>query len=63
MRGRAGSRKRRGQQRMRCLDRITNSVDMNLSKLWEMGDRGGQRSLVCCGPHGCQDSDMTTNLL
>ena len=29
--------KRRGQQRMRWLDSITYSTDMNLSKLWEMG--------------------------
>ena len=36
MLGKIEGRRRRGQQRMRRLDSITNLMDMNLSKLWEM---------------------------
>ena len=48
--------KRRGQQRMRWLDSITNSKDMNVSKLWEIvEDRGACYATV----HEAAESDMT----
>ena len=51
------SRRRRGRQRMRWLDGITNLMDVSLSKLWEYGD--GQGGLVCCDSWGHKESDMT----
>ena len=54
-----GGKRRRGQQRMRWLDSATNSIDMNLSKLWEMvKDRETWRVAL----HRVTESDMTEQL-
>ena len=57
MLGKIEGRSKRGQQRMKWLDSITDSMHMSLSKLWELVmDREG---LVCCSPWGCKESDRT----
>ena len=60
MLGKIEGRKRRGRHRMGWLDGITDSMDMSLSKLWELVIRQG--GLVCCSPWGHEESDMTERL-
>ena len=56
MLGKIEGRRRRGKQRMRWLDGITDSIDLSLDKL---GDSVGQGSLACCSPQCGKESDMT----
>ena len=60
MLGKIEGRRRRGQQRMRQLDGITDSIDMSLGRLRQAGD--GQGGLACCGSWGLKVSDMTERL-
>ena len=59
MLGRIKGRRRRGHQRIRCLDGFTDAMNMNLSNLQEMVR---ESEAWCAAVHGVTESDMTGQL-
>ena len=61
MLGGIGGRRKRGQQRMRWLDGITNSMDVEFESTPGVGD--GQGGLACCNSWGRKELDTTERLI
>ena len=62
MLGKIEGRRRRGRQRMRLLDGITDTMDMGLGELQSTGQSSvgdGQGGLACCNSWGCKELDTT----
>ena len=60
MLGKIEGRRRRGRQRMKWLDGITDSVDMSLNKFWELVM--DKEAIMCCSPWGRKELDMIEQL-
>ena len=59
MMGKIEGKRRRGQQRVRWLDSITDSVNMNLSRLWEIVEDRGAGMLQSMGSQGIRHNLAT----